>query len=51
MIKEDDMKDKHLIQQHIDSNELFKALNEDEKKFWVKHVDMKVLEKNEFLLR
>ncbi len=45
------MKDNHLIQQHIDNNELFKALNEDEKKFWVKHVDMKVLEKNEFLFK
>ena len=45
------MKDKHLIQQHINNIELFNDLNGDEKKFWAKHVDMKVLEKNKLLFK
>lgn len=45
------MQEKSVINNHINKIELFKDFNEDEKKFWSNHVDIKILQKNELLFK
>lgn len=45
------MKENFKIDNYIDTIWLFEDLNEEEKKFWIRHVDIKHLEKNDFIFK